>query len=46
MTKLKTRCSKCLYSKKKAVEDPCDKCSEIQNPVYKCQNFFKDDSKD
>lgn len=40
MTKSKTRCSECLYSKNKATLEPCRKCSEIQYPHLKLDNNF------
>lgn len=36
----KTRCKDCFYSPLSAVEEPCNKCSEIQMPHQNYENQF------
>lgn len=40
MSGAKTRCSKCIYANKTAVEAPCDKCGEVQFSKNKYDNHF------
>lgn len=40
MSGAKTRCSKCVHADKKATEEPCNKCGEVQFSKNKHDNHF------
>lgn len=40
MMGFKTRCRQCVYSEKKATEEPCKECGEIQHRIYKYGSHF------
>ena len=40
MTLPKSRCKKCFSANKKIIQEPCNKCSEIQFLRQKFDNYF------
>lgn len=37
----KSKCNECTHSKKKATQEPCSECSEIQLPIHAKDNYFE-----
>lgn len=46
MKNQKTRCRYCFYFDKKAIEEPCKECNEIQEKYYGYDNHFLVKDKD
>jgi len=45
MTAPKTKCRQCHSAGKKAIQEPCCKCSEINDQVKKFENQFLEANK-